>query len=279
MKQKISLPSFPIMYHTQIGDVSSEKIHIRDFLLIYVEEGSGNIRICDKFHAMCSGFVCVVSPITEIEISTDRQLRTINIRISKDAVSEFLMRTASSEENSNQYSSGDMPMMVFPKNMLLRDFFAGISGGIRNNYRANEHLVYLKMQECLNILACINSQARNWFFHVSNLHKINLTDFMEKHYMENISLEQMAAASGRSLSTFRRDFIKLFGVTPGKWLLMRRLNEAYKLIVEKAMHPSEIMLDLGFESFSHFSRSFKSQFNIQPSVLYKTIWEKNKSDQ
>lgn len=104
---------------------------------------------------------------------------------------------------------------------------------------------------------------------MNSLQRINLKDFMECHYQDNLPLEQLAQASGRSLSTFRRDFLKVFGTTPGKWLLTKRLEEAYVLIKEKKIKPSEFLLDLGFESFSHFSRSFKAYFGIQPSILLK----------
>ena len=104
---------------------------------------------------------------------------------------------------------------------------------------------------------------------MNSLQRINLKDFMECHYQDNLPLEQLVQASGRSLSTFRRDFLKVFGTTLGKWLLTKRLEEAYVLIKEKKIKPSEFLLDLGFESFSHFSHSFKAYFGIQPSILLK----------
>lgn len=271
MKQKINLPAFPIMYNTKIGNISSENIRFRDFLLIYVKEGTGQLKVCGNTLDVSSDFVCVVAPNMEVEISTKERLSTVNVRISREAVTEFLLRTSPNDDEEETVSANDDEMMSFPHHLLLCNFIAGISGGIESNFRANEELVYLKIQECLNILAYANRNARSWLNHVNNLHKINLKDFMERHYKDNVSLEQIAEASGRSLSTFRRDFLKEFGMTPGKWLLGKRLTEAYRLITEKAMRPSEFILDLGFESFSHFSRSFKARFNIQPSALYKTI--------
>lgn len=89
---------------------------------------------------------------------------------------------------------------------------------------------------------------------------------MELNYKRNVPLERFAEASGRSLSTFRRDFQQVFGVQPGKWLLVRRLDEAYNRI-SRGERPSDILVELGFESFSHFTRTFKERFGSLPSQV------------
>jgi len=58
--------------------------------------------------------------------------------------------------------------------------------------------------------------------------------------------------TGRSLSAFKRDFKAIFNETPGRWLIQKRLQEAYFLIDKKNKKASEIYLDLGFEDLSHF---------------------------
>lgn len=83
-------------------------------------------------------------------------------------------------------------------------------------------------------------------------------------YLYNIPLEQLARAAGRSLSTFRRDFVDLFGSTPSRWLMARRLEEA-RLLLSSGERPGDILIALGFESFSHFTRSYKLRFGVLPS--------------
>jgi AraC-like DNA-binding protein len=80
-------------------------------------------------------------------------------------------------------------------------------------------------------------------------------------------LERFAYLTGRSLSTFQRDFAKIFRETPSRWLLQKRLKEAYYLIKEKGMKSSDIYLDLGFEDLSHFSYVFKKQFGLTATEL------------
>ncbi|WP_426046649.1 helix-turn-helix domain-containing protein [Chryseobacterium sp. NFX27] len=59
----------------------------------------------------------------------------------------------------------------------------------------------------------------------------------------------------------------MFGTTPGKWLLEKRLQEAHYLL-EKGRKATDIYLDLGFEDLSHFSFAFKKQYGLPPSRLF-----------
>ncbi|WP_165759116.1 helix-turn-helix domain-containing protein [Niastella yeongjuensis] len=87
---------------------------------------------------------------------------------------------------------------------------------------------------------------------------------MERNFRFNIPISKFAELSGRSLSTFQRDFKKEFGMTANTWLRKRRLQAASQLLKENKK-PSDIYLSLGFEDLSHFSRSYKQEFNVSPS--------------
>jgi AraC-like DNA-binding protein len=70
----------------------------------------------------------------------------------------------------------------------------------------------------------------------------------------NVPIEKFAQLTGRSLAGFKRDFQKIFNMSPRHWLQ------------EKRKKPSAIYLDLGFESLSHFSASFKKRFGKAPTA-------------
>jgi AraC-like DNA-binding protein len=90
--------------------------------------------------------------------------------------------------------------------------------------------------------------------------KINLAAFMEKHYMFNMPMDKFGYLTGRSLSTFNRDFKKSFHITLQKWLARKRLELAHYQLVEKQRKPVEVYLETGFENLSHFSFAFKKHF-------------------
>jgi AraC family transcriptional regulator, exoenzyme S synthesis regulatory protein ExsA len=88
---------------------------------------------------------------------------------------------------------------------------------------------------------------------------------MEQNYMFKLSLEKFSYLTGRSLTTFKKDFKGAFNSSPGKWLTQKRLELAHYQIFEQKRKPFEVYLDVGFENLSHFSYAFKKRFGYNPT--------------
>ena len=98
--------------------------------------------------------------------------------------------------------------------------------------------------------------------------KIDLQDFMEKHFRSDMSMNEFAKASGRSLSTFKRDFKRISQLSPERWLTDRRLHAAYELL-RRGRRVTDACFDVGFKNVSHFSAIFKKKFGITPGQARK----------
>jgi AraC-like DNA-binding protein len=125
----------------------------------------------------------------------------------------------------------------------------------------------LKVKELVLLLLKVQPGLLNVLFDFTEPGKIDLEAFMNKNFRFNVSLERFAYLTGRSLSTFKRDFEKVFFIRPGKWLQQKRLEEAYYLIKNKKVAPSEVYVDVGFEDLSHFSYAFKKMFGTAPTKI------------
>lgn len=49
---------------------------------------------------------------------------------------------------------------------------------------------------------------------------------MQKNYKFNVSIERFAYLTGRSLSSFKKEFKEIFNDIPSHWLVKRRLEKA-----------------------------------------------------
>ena len=90
---------------------------------------------------------------------------------------------------------------------------------------------------------------------------------MDKNYMYEFSLEDLAHYTGRSLATFKRDFKKISNLTPEKWLIRKRLEVAYGLMCEGGRKIGDVCAAVGFKNHSHFSAAFKKQYGVPPTAV------------
>lgn len=157
------------------------------------------------------------------------------------------------------------PNILIPSNDFLKGYFQSVIPYIRNpSETLTTEIGLLKVKEAVKLLLHAVPKTRSLLFDFSAPYKIDLEKFMISHFHYNIPVAEFAAHTGRSLAGFKRDFQKIFGMAPRQWLLEKRLIEA-RTLIEKQKKPSEIYLDLGFETLSHFSSSFKNKFGKAPS--------------
>ncbi|MBR3513507.1 MAG: helix-turn-helix transcriptional regulator [Bacteroidaceae bacterium] len=98
--------------------------------------------------------------------------------------------------------------------------------------------------------------------------KIDLLEFMNANYRRDMSMTEFAKASGRSLSTFKRDFKKISELSPERWLTNHRLHAAYDLL-KRGYHVSDACFEVGFKNVSHFSAIFKRKFGMTAGQVRK----------
>lgn len=160
------------------------------------------------------------------------------------------------------------PNFLFPPDKFFEGFFKSIVPYFENPHALTENLSLIKTNELIELLLR-KPQMQNILFNFEENFKIDIDAFMSKNFTHNIPLEQFATLTGRSLSTFKRDFQAIFNETPTKWLIKRRIELAYYLISKQNKKPVEVYYDVGFETFAHFSRTFKSVMGINPSEAQK----------
>jgi AraC family transcriptional regulator, exoenzyme S synthesis regulatory protein ExsA len=131
----------------------------------------------------------------------------------------------------------------------------------------NPLLLSIKLKEAIVLLLETNPFVKDILFDMTEPGKIDIEAFMNRNFHYNVSLDRFAYLTGRSLSTFKRDFEKQFSLPPGKWLQQKRLQQAYYLIKEKGVAPSDVYIDVGFEDLSHFSFAFKKMYGAAPSKI------------
>jgi AraC-like DNA-binding protein len=186
-----------------------------------------------------------------------------------------VVMTLTSERLKDYYTKNPIQLIephthkirIFEKHPLLESFFNSLVPYFDLETELPENIVSAKIQEAIAILRVIDKSIDNLLFDFSDPGKINLAEFMERNYMFNMTMEKFGYLTGRSLTTFKRDFKKAFNTTPQKWLTQKRLELAHYQLAEKNRKPIDVYLEVGFENLSHFSYAFKKHFGYAPTEI------------
>ena len=101
----------------------------------------------------------------------------------------------------------------------------------------------------------------------SSIHR-SLT-YLQLHFREPVTLEQIAQESNLSPNYFSERFHKLTGKTFKGYLHELRINFAASMIKSSDLPVTEICFASGFNSLPHFLRSFKQYFGMSPNAYRK----------
>ncbi len=91
-----------------------------------------------------------------------------------------------------------------------------------------------------------------------------LTAIVENNKLNKLSLEELAFLANMSVSTFKREFSKIYKTTPMKWFVDQRMNHAAFLLRTNSKRPIELYEEIGYENLSNFVQAFKKQFGMTP---------------
>ena len=103
-----------------------------------------------------------------------------------------------------------------------------------------------------------------------------MMQYIQEHYRENISLEDIAASVHIGKSTALEIFHQGIRQSPVSWLIHYRLKQAAALLSSTEKKIAGIAEETGFESSTYFCRKFKSLYGITPKEYRDSMKEKTR---
>lgn len=99
-----------------------------------------------------------------------------------------------------------------------------------------------------------------------------LCNYMEEHFQENITLDDLLSMASFGKSYLLRSFTKQVGVSPYRYLQTVRLDKAKKLL-EQGIPPIDAAAMAGFSDQSHFTNFFKEFIGLTPKQYQRIFTE------
>lgn len=95
-------------------------------------------------------------------------------------------------------------------------------------------------------------------------------DYIESCLDETFSLAELEQATGHDRWQLSRDFRAMFGASPYRYLILRRLEKARSLLLE-GWSGADAAADCGFADQSHFGRQFRKTWGLTPNAWLKVM--------
>lgn len=105
------------------------------------------------------------------------------------------------------------------------------------------------------------------YFYKTQVEKTKaIQQFLAAHMEENFTQEELSSRFGIPLTTMKRCFKSIYGMTIGNWLLQYRMNQAAVLLqTNRNTSVAEIAGQVGYDSPSKFAMAFRKIMGLSPT--------------
>jgi len=99
---------------------------------------------------------------------------------------------------------------------------------------------------------------------------LSFQSVIENNLYSGLSLEELAFVCNKSLSSFKREFNRVYKKSPAKYIKNRKLEKAAQLLNSTDEAISNIAYDCGFQDVTTFSATFHEKYVVAPSKYRAT---------
>ena len=150
---------------------------------------------------------------------------------------------------------------------LIQKYIEGLLFYFENPTLLSEDILILKLKEIILLL----SQTRNAdsvqiiLSQLFSPTTFTFKQIVEANLFSQLSVEELAQQTNLSISSFKREFAKLYNDTPASYIKNRRLEKAAELLLVSNERISEIAFDCGFNDVANFTKSFSEKYHTTPT--------------
>jgi len=223
----------------------------------------------DEFHFLSAGN-CLAS----VSLSKKDIFRSILIFFDNKVLTDFYLKHSKSiDQLKKRIKVKSEGYVSFQKDKFIYNFIDSLLFLFESNERMSHEMKSLKFEELLlyllekypqKILAFRSSNSKD-------LDDLEIRKAVEANVAQPINLEELAFLCNVSLSTFKRRFQKIYGTSPSKWMLQRKMEIAKNLLAHHHEKPSEVYRKVGYENHSSFAQSFKQIYGVTPREFRRQL--------
>ena len=252
-----------IIHKTLFESLVNKKMYLSSVAILLVTKGKQVIRNYDGEDSVIKENEIVILPkdlyVVSDFVTNQNSFEAIIFFINDQLIKKFLpfypMEKIANKTNSR--------VIKVAASNQVREYIHYLRA-VHQNKKSNNDLLEIKIIEFL-LLVGIQDNAKLFISSlIYPIKKRGIKQFMEDNYLANLKINDYAVLTGRSVSTFIREFKRLYGTTPNKWLINKRISKAHDLLNDTNMNVTEVSMEVGYENVSHFIKAYKEVYGVTP---------------
>jgi len=210
--------------------------------------------------------------VFETTLKEEDYIEGVCIMFNNKVLNDFLLKYPDFQKIKKNRSSHYLEnYMECEKSNFIRDYFLPSLEYITHKEDAPENICLVKFEEFMLDLFSNDPDKINWFINLICHQESTIQQIVDSNVYKNTSIAEMASLCNLSLSTFKRHFIQIYGMSPKKYFLMQKMNKATILLQTKSKEHIKVYDYLGFNTNESFIKSFKKHHGVTPSEYKKSF--------
>jgi AraC family transcriptional regulator, exoenzyme S synthesis regulatory protein ExsA len=267
------LPELNIFNYEVSSSSDKNKINMSKHVLSFLIEGQKEVHFSNKSVSINTNQSLLIASgnFLMTEHIGNTYFRCLLFFFSQKNIDDFFLKYPHliSERKINIKPEVE-PYFRLEKDEFIIHFINSLAHSFHLQNSISQKILRLKFEEIMLYLTDkYNGEFLNYLKSLLvDERKLSFKTIIEKNVYTNLSLEEIAFLCNMSLSTFKRQFVQIYQVSPGKWFQRMRLNKAREILSSNKAKPSEIFMDFGYDSLSNFSTAFKNEFGHSPKQIH-----------
>lgn len=266
------------------GDILVYPHWHKEIEIIYVKEGNVNIGVNDVPIQLKRNDIYFINGGDVHYFLASPESERIVIQFDLSFFQDISSLEKTNKEMRNLFSSIVQASSLWSQEVAdqMRELLMTVHEENNERKSGYRYVIKAKMFEMLAILSREVPQNENWNDQVreeisstkqmENLERLDkIFMYIEAHYQDTITLNDISAYMGFSSFYFTKFFKKNTGTTFIQFLTEYRLNKAKWILLNEDATVTEVAERTGFSSVKTFHHQFKDLMGISPLKYKKTI--------
>lgn len=238
---------------------------------LYVLNGVFDYRLDDERMSVPKGYAlllnCIQSGQQIQHAKPDGECQIVVVTFYPDILKKIYDRDLPTLLRKPSHVLSNKSTEMLNNDILIAKYVEGLLFYFENPLLVNDDILILKLKEILLLLAQSGDAATVQLI-LSQLFSPQTYSFkqiIEANLFAQLTIEQLAAHCNLSVSSFKREFARLYQDTPANYIKHKKLQKAADLLVFSEKRITDIAFECGFNDLATFTKNFTDTYHIHPT--------------